>query len=743
MLLVFSSLPCASREVPPTAREAPPTTQEAPPEALVPFLQQAQIRHGETGMRAALHLFRHMPAADLKALEAGFLMENLDLAMTARSEFPWAAEIPEALFFNDVLPYAVMDEPRDPWRTTFLQLARPLVKDARSAAEAAQLLNQHFFKQIKVHYHTGRKRANQSPRESMEQGKASCTGLSIILVNACRAVGIPARAVGIPMWTDKSGNHTWVEIHDGEKWRFLGADEYDPKGLDRGWFVKKAAEARAEQPLHAIYATSWKPEGCHFPLPWNPRSKEVGAVNVTHRYAAATQQVDQIGIRLFANADRGSRLAVKGQLLGGDGVPPEFTTKAGTTDLNDMPHVPILPGIAYRLVVEVEGRTLQSGVFQFPAGTTTVDLRLDELQPIAVKGVAKGLSREEAAAEGFKIYKQLLAEQKEQRLEELEAKSITLGEHEMKWLEKTFGDAPEGQRSLWISMHGGGGAPPHVNDQQWRNQIKLYQPEEGIYVAPRAPSNTWNLWHQAHIDPLFNRLIENMIALRGVDPDKVYLMGYSAGGDGVWQLAPRMADRFAAASMMAGHPNEAKMLGLRNLPFGIFCGSKDHMHKRNEVCAARMEEIKEMAKADPGGYPHMTRLYEGLPHWMNLKDAESVPWMAGFTRQTWPKKLVWYQDDVTHDRFYWLQLPEGAAAKDQRIDAEIVGQTITLTGDVPKGTALLLHDALLDLDKEATVIVNDGQPTTYRPVRSAEVMREALEKRLDPRQTPTAKIVLE
>ncbi|MGC6489019.1 MAG: hypothetical protein ACON4Z_15325, partial [Planctomycetota bacterium] len=64
---------------------------------------------------------------------------------------------------------------------------------------------------------------------------------------------------------------------------------------------------------------------------------------------------------------------------------------------------------------------------------------------------------------------------------------------DLKVYERTFGEAPAGGRSLWISMHGGGGAPARVNDGQWNNQIELYQPKEGIYVAPRAPTNTWNL----------------------------------------------------------------------------------------------------------------------------------------------------------------------------------------------------------------------------------------------------------
>ncbi len=715
---------------------------EFPPD-FVALIDEFEKKQGALGKRAVLHLFDYMPATDREQLKADFLRENIELAFQARQQFPWAKEVSEELFINDVVPYAVMDEPRDPWRAQFLELATPIVKDAKTAEEAAQLLNQHFFNKIKVHYNTGRKRANQSPKESMEQGKASCTGLSIILVNACRAVGIPARAAGIPMWPDLRGNHTWVEIHDGKGWRFTGADEYDAKGLDRGWFKKKASQARKDQSMHSIYATSWGANETHFTLPWNPRSRQVGAVNVTDRYAAPTDQVDQIGIRLFATADRGSRIAAKGRLLGGDGAPPEFTTKAGTADLNDMPQVAVEPGKPYHLIFEVDGETLRSAEFVAKAGTSTMDVQLKDLKPIAVKGAVKGLTKEEVPKVGIAIYKEILAKSKDARAKELQNKSITIGDKEMKWLEKTFGDAPAGKRSLWISMHGGGGGPARMNDGQWQNQIKLYQPKEGIYLAPRAPTDTWNLWHQGHIDPLFNRLIENMVALRGVDPDKVYLMGYSAGGDGVWQLAPRMADRYAAASMMAGHPNEAKMLGLRNLPFGIFCGAKDSAYKRNEVCAARMKEIKEMAKADPGGYVNMTRLYEGLPHWMNLKDAESVPWMAGFTRQTWPKKIVWYQDDVTHQRFYWLELPDGGAAKGQRIDAEIKGQAITLKGDVPNGVSLLLHDALLDLDKPVTVKINDGKAMTYQPKRSAEVMREALEKRLDPKQTPTAKIVLE
>jgi hypothetical protein len=52
--------------------------------------------------------------------------------------------------------------------------------------------------------------------------------------------------------------------------------------------------------------------------------------------------------------------------------------------------------------------------------------------------------------------------------------------------------SPAHGRSLFLSLHGGGGAPKAVNDGQWQNQIRLargYRPSEGIYVAPRAPTD--------------------------------------------------------------------------------------------------------------------------------------------------------------------------------------------------------------------------------------------------------------
>ena len=287
-------------------------------------------------------------------------------------------------------------------------------------------------------------------------------------------------------------------------------------------------------------------------------------------------------------------------------------------------------------------------------------------------------------------------------------------------------------------MHGGGGAPALVNDQQWRNQARLYQPAEGLYIAPRAPTDNWNLWHEAHRDDLLDRWIENCVMLAGVNPDKVYLMGYSAGGDGVYQLAPRMADRFAAASMMAGHPNDASPLGLRNLPFAIFSGADDAAYDRNKVAAAGGARLDELARQDPGGYPHRLTIYPGLGHWMNQKDAEAVPWMAGMTRDPWPRNVVWHQASRLHNRFYWLSLPPGTARAGTLIRASVEGNVITLDAPEVSRVILRLHDRLLDLDRPVKVMFNGQVVFQGEVARQANAILESLRQRADPNSAATA-----
>jgi hypothetical protein len=116
--------------------------------------------------------------------------------------------------------------------------------------------------------------------------------------------------------------------------------------------------------------------------------------------------------------------------------------------------------------------------------------------------------------------------------------------------------------------------------------------------------------------------------------------------------------------------------------------------------------------------------------------------MAQYKRNPWPKKIVWLQDDVTHTRFYWLKIPDTAAKQGQKIVAEVEGQTVRLTGDVPDQTQLRLSDQLLDLDREITVAVNGREVFKNKVSRTVEALRESLKERADPSSAATSILTL-
>jgi hypothetical protein len=117
---------------------------------------------------------------------------------------------------------------------------------------------------------------------------------------------------------------------------------------------------------------------------------------------------------------------------------------------------------------------------------------------------------------------------------------------------------------------------------------------------------------------------------------------------------------------------------------------------------------------------------------MDREDAEAVPWMAKFTRDSIPHKVVWRQSTVTHPRFYWLAI----AAADEKAGAEIVaqskGQEITIDkSDVPS-IKLHLDDRMMDLDKPVTVRWDGKKVFEGKAIRTLRALAKTLAERGDP-----------
>ena len=321
-----------------------------------------------------LFLLDNMPQADLERVSAKFLLSNLAGAYATRSRVPWGKSIPEDIFLNGVLPYVNIDERREDWRQLLHDQCAPLIADCQTPAAAAQRLNEKIFPQFKVKYSTQRKKANQSPSESIASGLASCTGLSILLIDACRSVGVPARLVGTPNWIDNRGNHTWVEVWDG-RWHFLGAAEPDPQGLDHAWFQGDAARAVKASPEHAIYAASFRRTGLPFPLVWAPGVEAVSAENVTDNYtsttAPAAAQTTRLLIKVLTAAN-GPRVAADVTVTDTEAPAIQFTGRSRDerSDLNDLLTFEVPWHRTYRIVAHTGAKTATR---EFVCGTNALE----------------------------------------------------------------------------------------------------------------------------------------------------------------------------------------------------------------------------------------------------------------------------------------------------------------------------------------------------------------------------------
>ena len=91
-------------------------------------------------------------------------------------------------------------------------------------------------------------------------------------------------------------------------------------------------------------------------------------------------------------------------------------------------------------------------------------------------------------------------------------------------------------------------------------------------------------------------LIEELIAQKNIDADKIYLIGLSMGGFGVWDFSARRPDLFAAAIPMAGYSDPNQIEKIKHIPFWIFHGAID---KWNPVEGSRnMYNLLTSAKAN-------------------------------------------------------------------------------------------------------------------------------------------------
>jgi len=295
------------------------------------------------------------------------------------------------------------------------------------------------------------------------------------------------------------------------------------------------------------------------------------------------------------------------------------------------------------------------------------------------------------------------------------------------------GEEKKKKLPLYINFHAGGNSK-RMNDQQWRIGQGYYRIPYGIYICPRAPIDVLESWIVPPIYPLLDKLLQQCFALRNVDSNRVYILGYSMGGWGTFHLAPVMADYWAAAAASAGggFVRRSPPFNLRNTPMMIQIGAKDYTYRRYFLAKSYADALKKLHARDPQGYVFKYKEHPGKGHFINDKDTPR--WLSQFTRNPIPEKIVWCQAPFPQrPGFSWIRIADPKPSRGQVVIVSRKGNTIHVekTAGVNRLT-FLFDDRMVDLDKPVRIVQGEREVFNGRVPRTLDVLVEMLFERGDP-----------
>ena len=398
---------------------------------------------------------------------------------------------------------------------------------------------------------------------------------------------------------------------------------------------------------------SFRKTGTSFPLVWAPGVDYVSAVNVTRRYVPAgakPQDKPRLLVKVFDEKD-GERVVRSVELI--DRADLEKVLRGNSrdesNDTNDILSFKVEKGRAYDLRI-LDGKRVLSREYRCGGSRQDViSIFLAEPSPAmlkaadekkltaALKGyfsadekkrarwkfsrsLDKLLAANEAAvrAAAWKAY--LEAPLHSAMKADFDKRQVQFKTHLSPYTLKKVGKRPEGGWPLFIAMHGGGGVPKRINDSQWRHMQIYYRDQASVtgyqYLALRAPNDTWNGFYADYVYPLIENLVRQFLLFGDVNPDKVFIMGYSHGGYGAFSIGPKIPYRFAAIHSSAAAPTDGQSSAktLRNTIFTFMIGEKDNAYGRLKRCKGFNEKILKLRGERKDIYPVKMEYKAGYGH---------------------------------------------------------------------------------------------------------------------------------
>jgi predicted esterase len=319
---------------------------------------------------------------------------------------------------------------------------------------------------------------------------------------------------------------------------------------------------------------------------------------------------------------------------------------------------------------------------------------------------------------------------------------------------------------LLITLHGTGG--------QAQNMLAvttaMARPLEPdlIIAAPQSIQDGVFEFTEDEVDQPLQLLLDLHRRYR-IDPDRVYLTGYSKGGHATCIIALMTADRWAGAVPLAGTvmlPQrrlfyDMILPNLQYLPVLICWGKQDMMAANgkpsptggiasaNRVLSAAAknaglpwtpveypdlghggvspppDELRKILAARRARYPksisHMYKFpSQGSAYWLRLKQFIGKPW-ADNTLHLKAKA------GQSHQEVYLAGIKKRMALYTAAID----GQTVTIQSRRAARTELLLADELIDLSRPVTINMNKYDVYTGILPKSALIMLEEAHRTRD------------
>jgi hypothetical protein len=327
-------------------------------------------------------------------------------------------------------------------------------------------------------------------------------------------------------------------------------------------------------------------------------------------------------------------------------------------------------------------------------------------------------------------------------------------------------------KGLIVGLHGGGeGVGSASEATKWKLKGCMGMYPQGI----RLVHDTWNT---VHGERFVLSLIEIAKAQHQVDPDRIFIAGFSMGGTGSWFLAGRHPDLFAGAMPYHGVfmatprsqvPTKEAVGGIqpgtlpnvRNLAMWYTTGMVDRNCMPGTYLFA-WDRLLELREEDPEGYRKIHfKAWDGVAHaFPPGEPGKGYAFMAKQMRDTFPETIVWEylarpmprptsEDRGKCDRlekrfYYWLKCDEPrdrttirATRKGNEIDITISGMRRD-----PRGLTVLLNEEMIDPEKDVVVRANGREVYRGKPKPDLWTVLETLDARLDTRMVFDRRIAI-